>query len=40
LPPVCHQDDVIHTLVQPGDEAFEYRMKIPPDAAPGLYCTR
>lgn len=37
LPPVCHQDDVIHTLVQPGDAAFEYRMKIPADATPGLY---
>jgi FtsP/CotA-like multicopper oxidase with cupredoxin domain len=37
LPPVCHQDDVIHTLVQPGDTAFEYRMKIPANATPGLY---
>ena len=29
IPPVCHQDEVIHTLIQPGDEAFEYRIKIP-----------
>ncbi len=37
IPPVCHQDEVIHTLVQPGDAAFEYRFKIPPDEPPGLY---
>jgi FtsP/CotA-like multicopper oxidase with cupredoxin domain len=37
VPPVCHQDDVIHTLIQPRDEAFEYRMKIPLDQPPGLY---
>jgi FtsP/CotA-like multicopper oxidase with cupredoxin domain len=37
IPPVCHQDEVIHTLIQPGDAAFEYRFKIPPDEPPGLY---
>ena len=37
LPPVCHQDEVIHTLVQPGDQPFEYRFKIPADEPPGLY---
>jgi FtsP/CotA-like multicopper oxidase with cupredoxin domain len=37
VPPVCHQDDVLHTLIQPGDPAFEYRVKIPPDESPGLY---
>src|SRR5450432_3444437 len=37
LPPVCHQDEVIHTLVQPGDQPFEYRFKIPEDEPPGLY---
>ncbi len=37
VPPVCHQDEVIHTLIQPGDEAFEYRIKIPADEPPGLY---
>ena len=25
LPPVCHQDDVLKTLIQPGDAAFESR---------------
>ena len=37
VPPVCHQDDVIHTLIQPGDRAFEYRLRIPADEPPGLY---
>ena len=23
VPPVCHQDDVLHTSIQPGDEPFE-----------------
>ncbi len=37
LPPVCHQDDVIHTLIQPGAAAFEYRIKIPENERPGLH---
>jgi len=37
IPPVCHQDDVIHTLIQPGDDAFEYRIKIPANQPAGLY---
>jgi FtsP/CotA-like multicopper oxidase with cupredoxin domain len=37
VPPVCHQDDVLHTLIQPGDAAFEYRFQIPADEPPGLY---
>ncbi len=37
IPPVCHQDEVIHTLVQPQDPAFEYRIRIPADQPPGLY---
>jgi FtsP/CotA-like multicopper oxidase with cupredoxin domain len=37
IPPVCHQDDVLHTAVQPGDAAFEYRFQIPRDEPPGLY---
>jgi FtsP/CotA-like multicopper oxidase with cupredoxin domain len=35
--PVCHQDDVLNTLVQPGDRPFEYRLRISPDEPPGLY---
>jgi FtsP/CotA-like multicopper oxidase with cupredoxin domain len=37
VPPVCHQDDVLHTLIQPGDSPFEYRLRIPADEPPGLY---
>jgi FtsP/CotA-like multicopper oxidase with cupredoxin domain len=37
IPPVCHQDDVLKTSVQPGDAPFEYRFRIPGDEPPGLY---
>jgi FtsP/CotA-like multicopper oxidase with cupredoxin domain len=37
VPPVCHQDDVLSTSVQPGDPPFEYRFRIPADEPPGLY---
>jgi FtsP/CotA-like multicopper oxidase with cupredoxin domain len=37
LPPVCHQDDTLKTLVEPGDPPFEYRVQIAKDQAPGLY---
>jgi FtsP/CotA-like multicopper oxidase with cupredoxin domain len=37
IPPLCHQDDVLHTSVQPGDPPFEYRFLIPKDEPPGLY---
>lgn len=37
VPAICHQDDVLHTLIQPGDPAFEYRFQIPSDEPPGLY---
>jgi FtsP/CotA-like multicopper oxidase with cupredoxin domain len=37
IPPVCHQDDVIHTSIQPNDAPFEYRFRIPEDEPPGLY---
>lgn len=37
LPPVCHQDDVLHTSVQPTDPVFEYRFQIPREQPPGLY---
>ena len=36
LPPVCHQDETLRTLVQPGD-TFEYRLRISPGQPPGLY---
>jgi FtsP/CotA-like multicopper oxidase with cupredoxin domain len=37
IPPVCHQDDVLKTSVQPDDVPFEYRFRIPADEPPGLY---
>jgi FtsP/CotA-like multicopper oxidase with cupredoxin domain len=37
IPPVCHQDDVLHTSIQPADPPFEYHIRIPADQPPGLY---
>lgn len=37
VPPLCHQDDVLRTSIQPGDPSFEYRFRIPADEPPGLY---
>jgi FtsP/CotA-like multicopper oxidase with cupredoxin domain len=37
IPPVCHQDEVIRTVIPPGGGAFEYRIQIPKDQPPGLY---
>jgi FtsP/CotA-like multicopper oxidase with cupredoxin domain len=37
IPPVCHQDDVINTLIQPTDPPFQYQIQIPENEPPGLY---
>jgi FtsP/CotA-like multicopper oxidase with cupredoxin domain len=37
IPPLCHQDDVLKTSIEPGDPPFEYRFRIPEDEPPGLY---
>src|SRR5579863_6813999 len=37
VPPSCHQDDVLTTLIQPGKPAFRFDMQIPKDEPPGLY---
>lgn len=37
VPPICHQDDVLKTLIGPGDPPFEYRFRVPEDQPPGLY---
>jgi hypothetical protein len=29
IPPLCHQDDVLKTSIQPGDPPFEYQFRIP-----------
>ena len=37
LPPLCHQDDVLNTMIDPGSPPFEYRFRIPANQPPGLY---
>jgi len=37
VPPICHQDDVLDTLIQPGKSAFRFDMQIPKNEPPGLY---
>lgn len=37
IPPVCHEDDVLKTSIQPGDPPFQYRCRIPENEPPGLY---
>lgn len=37
IPPTCGADDVLKTIVEPGDPAFTYRFRIPDDEPPGLY---
>lgn len=37
IPPACHQDDVLSTLIGHSDPPFEYRLQIPPDQPPGVY---
>jgi FtsP/CotA-like multicopper oxidase with cupredoxin domain len=37
VPPVCHQDDVLKTSIQPSDDPFEYRFRVPANEPPGLY---
>jgi FtsP/CotA-like multicopper oxidase with cupredoxin domain len=37
IPPACHQDDVLHTVVEPSAAPFEYSFQIPADQSPGLY---
>ncbi len=37
IPPVCHQDDVIYTLIQSGSPPFQYNFQVPPNDNPGMY---
>lgn len=36
VPPLCHQDEVINTLV-PAGQSFDYNLQIPANEPPGLY---
>jgi len=33
----CHSDEVIHTLINPGDPPFHYQVTVPKNEPPGLY---
>ena len=37
VPPVCHQDNVLTTLIQPGSPGFDFKIQIPKNEPPGLY---
>jgi FtsP/CotA-like multicopper oxidase with cupredoxin domain len=37
IPPTCHQDDVLTTLIEPGTAPFKYNFQIPKNEPPGLY---
>jgi FtsP/CotA-like multicopper oxidase with cupredoxin domain len=37
VPPVCHQDDVINTVIQPGSPGFQFAVHVPTTQPPGLY---
>jgi FtsP/CotA-like multicopper oxidase with cupredoxin domain len=37
IPPACHQDESLNTLVRPAESAFEYQFRIPARQTPGLY---
>ena len=37
IPPTCHQDESLNTLVQPAESGFEYKFRIPAGQTPGLY---
>jgi FtsP/CotA-like multicopper oxidase with cupredoxin domain len=37
LPPLCHQDETLGTLLQPSSHPFKYKIRIPLDQPPGLY---
>jgi len=37
IPPTCHKDDVIYTLIQSGDPPFQYSFQVPPNDNPGMY---
>jgi FtsP/CotA-like multicopper oxidase with cupredoxin domain len=37
IPPLCHEDDVLETAIDPDDPPFEYDFRVPADQPPGLY---
>ena len=37
IPPTCHKDDVLTTLIEPGTPPFKYDFRVPKNEPPGLY---
>jgi len=37
VPPTCHSDEVVKTLIQPGTDGFRYQIHVPANEPPGLY---
>jgi FtsP/CotA-like multicopper oxidase with cupredoxin domain len=37
IPPKCHQDEIINTVIQNTDSAFEYNFQVPLNDSPGMY---
>lgn len=37
VPPVCHQDEVVNTIIPNDGQPFQYSIQIPPNDPPGLY---
>ena len=37
VPPVCHQDEVVNTIIQNNGVPFQYSIEIPANDPPGLY---
>lgn len=37
IPPKCHQDEILNTVIENTDPAFHYDFRIPQDENPGMY---
>ena len=37
IPPTCHKDNVLTTLIEPGTPPFKYDFRVPKNEPPGLY---
>jgi FtsP/CotA-like multicopper oxidase with cupredoxin domain len=37
IPPLCHQDDVLNTVIENSDPLFQFNFRIPVNEAPGMY---
>ncbi len=37
IPPKCHEDDVVNTVVENTDPPFEYHLQVPMNDSPGMY---